>query len=116
MLIMHDPERDIWDIRAGEVYFASTRTREQAEVLLETLDSGIERLMVERGVKPISDCGAWDAGLFPAVEHFQRHLVREALKLTSGNKSQAAKLLKIGRTTFIEICKRLDREAVDLIG
>jgi len=116
MLVTYDAERELWDIRCGDVYFASTRTKEQAEVLLEALDSGIEKVITERGVKPVSDCGAWDAGLFPAVGAFQRHLVREALRLTGGNKSQAARLLKIGRTTFIEMAKRIEAESTELIG
>jgi transcriptional regulator with GAF, ATPase, and Fis domain len=116
MLIIYDQDRDLWDVRAGEVYFFSTRTKEQAEVVLETLDSGIEKIMEQRGVQPVSDCGAWERGLFPAVESFQRALVRDALRMTNGNKAQAAKLLKIGRTTFLGICKRLEQEAIELVG
>lgn len=116
MLITYDQDRDLWDVRAGEVYFFSTRTKEQAEIVLETLDDGMTKLMERRGVQPISDCGAWDQGLFPAVEHFRAALVRQALQMTEGNKSQAAKLLRIGRTTFIEICNRIERETMELIG
>jgi DNA-binding NtrC family response regulator len=116
MLIIYDQDRDLWDVRAGDVYFFSTRTKEQAEIALETLDDGMTKLMERKGVAPISDCGAWDNGLFPAVEVFQRALVRQALQMTGGNKSQAARLLKVGRTTFIEIAKRLEKEFVELIG
>ena len=42
-----------------------------------------------------------------AVDEFERGLVREALSRCAGNKSKAARLLQMRRTTFIEKLKRL---------
>jgi DNA-binding NtrC family response regulator len=44
-----------------------------------------------------------------AVATFERTIIRRALERTDGNKSQAADLLKLKRTTLIEKLKRLER-------
>ena len=44
-----------------------------------------------------------------AVESFEYSLIKRALDRTDGNKSQAADLLKLKRTTLIEKLKRLER-------
>lgn len=115
MILTHDAERDLWDLRIGDILFCSTRTREQAEVVAEALSDGIDKVLDRAGVAA-PDCGAWDKGLQPAVETFQRALVRQALQMAEGNKSRAAALLKIGRTTFLGICKRLEKEPLELLG
>ena len=43
------------------------------------------------------------------VTSFEHRLIRRALEQTSGNKRQAADLLRIKRTTLIEKLKRLER-------
>jgi DNA-binding NtrC family response regulator len=55
--------------------------------------------------------GLPDAGLDleEAVATFERGLIKRALDRTSGNKSQAADLLRLKRTTLIEKLKRLER-------
>jgi len=47
--------------------------------------------------------------LASVVADFERSLIRRALERTSGNKRQAADLLKLKRTTLIEKLKRLER-------
>ena len=42
-----------------------------------------------------------------AVDDFERRMIREALSRAQGNKSRAARLLNMRRTTFIEKLKRL---------
>jgi DNA-binding NtrC family response regulator len=44
-----------------------------------------------------------------AVARFEHGLIKRALDRTEGNKSQAADLLKLKRTTLIEKLKRLER-------
>jgi DNA-binding NtrC family response regulator len=53
-----------------------------------------------------------DAGvdLEDVVARFEHALIRRALERTDGNKSQAAELLQLKRTTLIEKLKRLERE------
>jgi DNA-binding NtrC family response regulator len=52
-----------------------------------------------------------DAGvnLEEVVGKFEHALIRRALERTAGNKSQAAELLALKRTTLIEKLKRLER-------
>lgn len=41
-----------------------------------------------------------------AVEEFESHLIRQALAKTGGNKNKAAQLLRLNRTTLVEMVKR----------
>jgi DNA-binding NtrC family response regulator len=41
-----------------------------------------------------------------AVEEFESHLIRQALEKTGGNKNKAAQLLRLNRTTLVEMVKR----------
>ncbi len=41
-----------------------------------------------------------------AVEEFESHLIRQALQKTGGNKNKAAQLLRMNRTTLVEMVKR----------
>jgi transcriptional regulator with PAS, ATPase and Fis domain len=51
----------------------------------------------------LPDCGI---DLRAAVESFENHLIRQALDRTGWNKNQAALLLKLNRTTLVEMLKR----------
>ncbi len=44
--------------------------------------------------------------LFAAVEQFENDILRQALARTNGNKNRAAQLLKLNRTTLVEMLKR----------
>ena len=52
-----------------------------------------------------------EEGLTKAVENYQRHLLTQALRECDGNKTQAARKLRLKRTTLIEKCNRLGVEA-----
>ena len=52
-----------------------------------------------------------EEGLTKAVENYQRHLLIQALRECEGNKTQAARKLRLKRTTLIEKCNRLDIDA-----
>lgn len=41
-----------------------------------------------------------------AVEEFESNLIRQALEKTGGNKNKAAQLLRLNRTTLVEMVKR----------
>jgi DNA-binding NtrC family response regulator len=41
-----------------------------------------------------------------AVEEFESDLIRQALAKTGGNKNKAAQLLRLNRTTLVEMVKR----------
>jgi transcriptional regulator with PAS, ATPase and Fis domain len=41
-----------------------------------------------------------------AVDEFESHLIRQALAKTGGNKNKAAQLLRLNRTTLVEMVKR----------
>lgn len=66
--------------------------------LLRTADaapsSGVRRLP-EEGID-----------LRAAVEEFESNLIRQALVKTGGNKNKAAQLLRLNRTTLVEMVKR----------
>ena len=47
------------------------------------------------------------------VDDFERQVIRQALTQSAGNKSKAARLLNMRRTTFIEKLKRLSLSDVD---
>jgi len=47
------------------------------------------------------------------VDDFERQVIRQALAQTAGNKSKAARLLNMRRTTFIEKLKRLSLSDAD---
>jgi two-component system response regulator AtoC len=61
------------------------------------------------------DAAVADAAMFPAdgldfeayITEIERHLIRQSLERTKGNKRQAADLLNLKRTTLIEKMKRL---------
>src|SRR5262249_25653121 len=40
------------------------------------------------------------------VDEFESHLIRQALEKTGGNKNKAAQLLRLNRTTLVEMVKR----------
>lgn len=52
-----------------------------------------------------------EEGLMKAVENYQRHLLLQALRECHGNKTQAARRLRLKRTTLIEKCNRLEIDA-----
>lgn len=57
--------------------------------------SGIRPLLPEEGID-----------LRAAVEEFESDLIRQALMKTGGNKNKAAQLLRVNRTTLVEMVKR----------
>ena len=59
----------------------------------------IPRTLPEKGVD-----------LFNAIELYQDSLVKQALKRTNGNRNQAARLLKMNRTTLVERIRRRNLE------
>jgi DNA-binding NtrC family response regulator len=52
---------------------------------------------------PLPDTGI---DLRAAVEAFESNLIRQALERTGGNKNRAAQLLRVNRTTLVEMVKR----------
>ena len=52
-----------------------------------------------------------EEGLAEAVANYQRYLVEQALRECGGNKTQAARRLRLKRTTLIEKCHRLSIDA-----
>jgi len=52
--------------------------------------------------------------LSSAVEEFENRLIIQALEKTGGNKKEAATLLNLKRTTFIEKLKKKKMLAVEL--
>jgi sigma-54 specific flagellar transcriptional regulator A len=57
----------------------------------------------ERAPAPLPDAGI---DLRAAVEAFESNLIRQALERTGGNKNRAAQLLRVNRTTLVEMVKR----------
>src|SRR5262245_30522548 len=55
------------------------------------------------GIRTLPDAGI---DLRAAVEEFESNLIRQALVKTGGNKNKAAQLLKLNRTTLVEMVKR----------
>jgi DNA-binding NtrC family response regulator len=55
------------------------------------------------GVRTLPDEGI---DLRAAVEEFESNLIRQALAKTGGNKNKAAQLLRLNRTTLVEMVKR----------
>ena len=55
------------------------------------------------GVRTLPDEGI---DLRAAVEEFESNLIRQALEKTRGNKNKAAQLLRLNRTTLVEMVKR----------
>lgn len=45
-----------------------------------------------------------------AIDNYKRHLINQSLDISDGNKTRAAKLLGMNRTTLTEQMKSLDRE------
>jgi DNA-binding NtrC family response regulator len=56
------------------------------------------------GIRPLLPEGGID--LRAAVEEFESDLIRQALMKTGGNKNKAAQLLRVNRTTLVEMVKR----------
>jgi sigma-54 dependent transcriptional regulator, flagellar regulatory protein len=54
-----------------------------------------------------------DFSLSEAVQLYEKKRIVEALETASGNKSQAARILGVRRTTLIEKMKRLGLHAID---
>ncbi len=57
----------------------------------------------DRAPAPLPDTGI---DLRAAVEAFESNLIRQALERTGGNKNRAAQLLRVNRTTLVEMVKR----------
>jgi len=56
---------------------------------------------------------AWDAGTVDfneLINDFETQLIVQALKFTEGNKKEAARILKLKRTTLLEKIKKKDIE------
>ncbi len=71
--------------------------------------SMVQRLQQGADVAPASATRTLpDEGidLRAAVEEFESHLIRQALQKTGGNKNKAAQLLRLNRTTLVEMVKR----------
>ena len=47
-----------------------------------------------------------------ATENFENSLISQALRIAEGNKNRAATLLGLKRTTFVEMLKRKNLEAM----
>jgi transcriptional regulator with GAF, ATPase, and Fis domain len=52
-----------------------------------------------------------EVGFSESVKHFQRRLVEDALRESNGNRSEAARLLKMDRSNLRALMKRLGIEA-----
>ena len=73
------------------------------------------RLHVEDVEEPIGNNEKLDLpedglDLRSTIEEFERTLIRAALKRADGNKTAAANLLRLKRTTLVEKLKRMDPE------
>jgi DNA-binding NtrC family response regulator len=75
-----------------------------------SVNRGEEQPVSSKSVPPVSDIrpilpeGGID--LRAAVEEFESNLIRQALEKTGGNKNRAAQLLRVNRTTLVEMVKR----------
>ena len=85
-----------WNTQIAQ-YFIST-AQEGTGIYL----SVNEDVLVDIGVRMVPPVPEMDA-----VDDFERRMIREALARAQGNKSRAARLLNMRRTTFIEKLKRL---------
>jgi sigma-54 specific flagellar transcriptional regulator A len=67
-----------------------------------------ERVVRGAGPRPASAPTLPEAGidLRAAVEEYENHLIRQALERTGWNKNHAARLLRLNRTTLVEMVKR----------
>ncbi len=72
----------------------------------EAVDAPVQ---VELKTPPGNDNGQLpEEGLALAVQKYQRNMLIRALDECDGNKTQAARRLRLKRTTLIEMCNRLD--------
>ena len=62
---------------------------------VDTAPSSSIRLLPDEGID-----------LRAAVDEFESNLIRQALAKTGGNKNKAAQLLRLNRTTLVEMVKR----------
>lgn len=106
--IIHDTERDLWDVWIADVLFCSCRMREQAEIALE--------MVIEPRMRRTPIAQAESLLMQEAIDNLRMRLIRDAMEKTNGNKKEAAKLLGIGRTTLCEMKKKLEAQAIALIG
>ena len=67
----------------------------------------------ESADEPSNDLATAVIDLRAQVDAYENTLIRNALKRTGNNKTKAAQLLGLHRTTFVEMLKRkrLDRES-----
>jgi len=100
---MDDLPPDLESISVDDQDSASmaSRMRERAEDVEPRL-RGADAAPIS-GVRTLPDEGI---DLRAAVEEFESNLIRQALEKTGGNKNKAAQLLKLNRTTLVEMVKR----------
>src|SRR5204863_4328118 len=81
----------------------------QGRSVLEPLDFpgviGERRSGVSRGIVRLTPDGL---DLNAAVSNIEREMILQSLAIAHGNKSKAAELLRLKRTTFVEQMKRLE--------
>jgi two-component system response regulator AtoC len=74
--------------------------------LSETGEIASDAWSETHGAAPASAAAGADSGLRDQVAAFEKHLIARTLERASGNQSEAARLLKVTRTTLIDKLKR----------
>ena len=75
-----------------------------------------QRAVVETPSGPEPPADLEGQSLHDAVRSYERQMILTALRRAAGNKSRAAKELKMKRTTLIEKCRKLEISAAELGG
>jgi DNA-binding NtrC family response regulator len=87
-----------------------TLTLDPLRERLNRLRGDLPTNLVEQGTNPSSDKSVSFAGALPTLREMEELLIREAVRRTGGNRSQAADLLGIARQTIIRRIQQLEDE------
>jgi two-component system, NtrC family, response regulator AtoC len=94
----------VWDL-PEEIRAASLGQTKAGAASVATVKLGVDTALLAQRALPVEG-----VSLDAVVTNIERELLLRSLNQTGGNKMQAAKLLKMKRTTFVEKLKRLQIE------
>jgi len=100
-----------WPGNVRELRNAIHRAAALAEDKIQTYDFPPE---ITRGESLIQDIASERLGLSASVETLQRRLIEDALRECNGNNTYAARMLKMHRSNFVRLMKRLGIEYPDV--
>ena len=102
------------EVYAGDIPLCVCGNRFKAEFIRKAVLKSLGALEPTRPPAALWELAA-SAGLPAALAFLEGQLITDALERCAGNRSQAAAMLRIKRTSLIEKLKRIEANALELV-